>query len=745
MFSQIHYLLLFNAIKFASTLNHQAKAELEAIQINRNIHHCHFHFITALDCSSNPFFLNPLSYEIIPLDASNSYMYWNRTWFNKVKVKGIACVYTIALFPSRDEIFSAYTITNLNLRSRYLYVNDQEWLHGSFKLYPKENRFFLAIVVDSGFKALDQFASHVRFSATHFNTGGFFAYIVINERISWAHIHCYDDVNSQTSSGTPTSFNPHSLRDTEIWKNTHTQICRKEVKYPFRGNRILGSISDLLEHFNMSTTSPKRYRYYFEESRLTGIVRSENAFPGPEWELHIVPYSSSSFSFISCIGRRDLSFSIYVKPFSSYVWLISLITFCAVVLFLYCLIRLLSSKETHLYQIAIFHVLSPLLGADWSLPTRVSSKQAYRLGFVYWLLLGGVAMTNAYLGCMITDLTSPVGVSGTLKKFQDLNKSSCTTLCECDAEERARSGESVSKLGKQGKLYKILAEPLAKDESVEADDFQLLQRESYDFSQKVKVDFSFSYEEYISKHNNCSQGGPESSVTRAFKMLMLIQQGYDLFPKHAKKIGSIRQAIEAELVECREAVFVKRAEKMGSEFDYLTKSYKNLSFFTSESEFDGMDGITVPEDGTGMKTWLQTYIEVGLLQMHRVKMEKMQEIQRYNSFTRNYSKQFHKAFSPTSIKDSIQTLFFLVLLLLFVAIIVIGFEICSSLNVHKIVASFRKAFLASQKFVLQTFRVLQRHVLLCKIRVACTPFSCCCIACIITRYKKNDSQCKDNI
>lgn len=690
---------LLNLVLLASASNYQDKAEQQPIQINRDIIHCHFHFITALvlDTSSNPFFLNPLSYEIIQLNESYTYMHHNRTLFNSVRLKGTLCVYTLALFPAHDELSAAQTITLLHLRSRFLYANHEKWGLRSLNmnLFPKENHFFLAIVLDNRFIKLDHLVHNVRALSTNYNIGGYFAYIVTSAKTSSPYIHCHNDVYNPASaspaaySQRPSPLTLQSVRVIKIWKNLYRQICRKKVKYPFKGNRIQGSISDLLEHFKLSTTLVPRYRGFFQESRLTDLMRGESYhhYHGPQREFHLVPYSSSSFSFISCIGKRDLSFSLYSKPFSPPIWLFLLIAISTVVLFLYCLIRHFPLKQLNAsLNVLIFHVLSPMLGTDWAIPERLSLKQAYRLAFVFWLLLGGVVVTNAYLGCMITDLTSPVAVSGTLTKFQDLNKSSCASLCECIAELKQRY-ESEDILPKQRRLYKLLAEPLTEDDIV-ASNAVLQQRSNYDFSKIAEIDFLSSYHEYLGENTNCSQASHKDSVTRAFKTFMLIEHGYDLFPKHAKKLGSIRQAIESELVECNDAVFVKRTETMPAEFDYLTKSYKNLTFFTSESEFDGMEGLTVPEDGLGMKALVLTYIEVGLLQMHSVRMEKIKEIQRYNSFTRNNSKLFHKAFSPTSIQDSIQTLFFLVSFFLFVAVILLSFEVCFSINLSKYVTLY---------------------------------------------------------
>lgn len=156
-------------------------------------------------------------------------------------------------------------------------------------------------------------------------------------------------------------------------------------------------------------------------------------------QFHAVPISSSSFSFVTCYGSQKLSFTLYLKPFDDWIWLSLLLVLVTAGTALCALFR-----KQGLIQLARvpFHTISLIFLNGISVPNLPLEKLSYRLSAGFGMIIGGVVLMQAYIGCKISDLSLPLTRKAFLKGFKDLNPPNCTGDCECLKKYLNRSKES---------------------------------------------------------------------------------------------------------------------------------------------------------------------------------------------------------------------------------------------------------------------------------------------------------------
>lgn len=156
------------------------------------------------------------------------------------------------------------------------------------------------------------------------------------------------------------------------------------------------------------------------------------------------------------------------------------------------------------------------------------------------------------------------------------------------------------------------------------------------------------------------------------QLLILVNQDFQIIPKFLEKGRNFSWyemigITEKEVVECGKTVYAAKTRHIISEQSYLSKSYKNLTFFKSE-EFNQLpEAIFIREDGSEAFKILQRYLEGGFHQMNFNRYTSFHLQQRYNLFTMNYSRPFSYTVSAMGLQGNVQTLFYIYLVLVSVA------------------------------------------------------------------------------
>lgn len=177
------------------------------------------------------------------------------------------------------------------------------------------------------------------------------------------------------------------------------------------------------------------------------------------YRSHFVPFSQSGFSYLTCYSYQELSFSMYLKPFTTEVWIILFVAFVATTLAL-ILVKFPASPTK-----IPFAVASVLLGEDFPFNPPSRSQNSYRIVFGIWLLLVPTILTNTYIGKVIQDISMPLP-RNIVNTFEDILKTNCSTLTECVKEFK----DYRLNMTKNG-MFKIIDQPIRLDR----DDFELHQ------------------------------------------------------------------------------------------------------------------------------------------------------------------------------------------------------------------------------------------------------------------------------
>lgn len=228
--------------------------------------------------------------------------------------------------------------------------------------------------------------------------------------------------------------------------------------------------------------------------------------------------------------------------------------------------------------------------------------------------------------------------------FEQISKGDCDTLSSC-RKQFPRTTNFTDK-----NYFKVLEEPKY---NPTPEEFILGKLARYPFTKEILLAAEAVLKDVKDKNQT------SKLQLKVLKEALLIHPDFDLRLKsNSRQFSSIRDAIEAELVECGRTVYVSYTDELVGYKSYLERAYVNLSFTMSNSILPKFMAIFL-EKGTNIDWALSAVFESGLLSEGLNQNRKRDSSFRWANFTGDYSKNFSTTVKPQNLNDNIQTVFYL--------------------------------------------------------------------------------------
>jgi len=130
------------------------------------------------------------------------------------------------------------------------------------------------------------------------------------------------------------------------------------------------------------------------------------------------PIDWTSYSFFTCYHEPIFTFQFYLEPFQANLWLIFLFTAISIALFLNLIIIVKFGRGKFKSFSSLLFVLSTIVDDSCGMPECLKSLDVVRLSLGAWFL-ASVLFVNAYIGIVISSLTSPFNLQS-ITSFHNL-------------------------------------------------------------------------------------------------------------------------------------------------------------------------------------------------------------------------------------------------------------------------------------------------------------------------------------
>jgi hypothetical protein len=126
------------------------------------------------------------------------------------------------------------------------------------------------------------------------------------------------------------------------------------------------------------------------------------------------------YKFLTCYHVPSITFRFYVDPFQPELWITFAFTSLVIAVLLHIFVlKYHKSEILHAFH-PYFFMLSTITDDSCGMPSTLARQTVVRIGLGPWFLMT-VVLVNAYLGLVITGLTSPFPLES-VKSFADLTK-----------------------------------------------------------------------------------------------------------------------------------------------------------------------------------------------------------------------------------------------------------------------------------------------------------------------------------
>jgi hypothetical protein len=374
-----------------------------------------------------------------------------------------------------------------------------------------------------------------------------------------------------------------------------------------------------------------------EEFLITEILRKANesgryVSPSPtssvsnplQWEVmtfigqHVL-VDNTQTGFLSCYSTPRIKFTMYLKPFRLEVW-ISLVLCCSLI----AGIIGLYNRKFKLSQSfnPFFFFFSTLLEEPYSVPRKLWNSRIFKSFTATWLLTA-ILFTNLYIGLMITDVVAPLQ-GDVLKTFDEfllrdsdlLNQHLYSLKYDIFkfwkynySESNHGSHKGIPPLGVEGCNVSFSSKDYENHHAQfrGMDSFALLQsplktcagkQPSTEIQQRV-ISHPWMYGVF-SKFWNEMQLLPDFYGNSTTVKLMIgffsgRNRHYPKDPKFAMQEDNndsiplyLDAAIEKEIVDCGQSVFMGNKDDLKYELAYLRTYHPQIGFYVSKDSFEKM-------------------------------------------------------------------------------------------------------------------------------------------------------------
>lgn len=127
------------------------------------------------------------------------------------------------------------------------------------------------------------------------------------------------------------------------------------------------------------------------------------------WGKHhrqFVTTSFAGFQFLSCYQENFMTFTFYITPFKSEVWISLIVSIAALIIALVIFIKLSARQEGRPTSFSpLLFILASIFEEDYPVPGQIERTNYFRCSIGAWIVMT-VVLTNCYNGLMITELNS---------------------------------------------------------------------------------------------------------------------------------------------------------------------------------------------------------------------------------------------------------------------------------------------------------------------------------------------------
>jgi hypothetical protein len=424
-------------------------------------------------------------------------------------------------------------------------------------------------------------------------------------------------------------------------------------------------------------------------------------------ESSIVAIGVEGQKFLTCYHEERISFRFYVDPFSANLWVTLVLTSLLMAVLLHIFIVKFQKSKVGTFS-PYFFIISTITDDNSGMPRELGREPVIRIGLGPWFLMT-VVIVNAYVGLVITGLTSPLPLVS-VDSFGELTK------MHFNPEQIARNliwsrnmhvDVDTTKVMEEEKLFDInrtrefdpdvdfkiysslneaefeyvLAYTLQNNIYNQSSNtifegllgtFQAFGNLLWDCMYKYVVleedlyaemaNFKLPTELRRETVKNATVLGVEDAI-----ILNLNFPTHIFIPKSIKNEKwnhSFASAVEQEIIECGRSAYADSRSVVEMEHKYLSENYFWIKFFLSKDEiakemtswvFPGMhDKVPIVID-------VKAFLVAGIYQKLEEYFVKEAYLER-KKFTTNseyYNVNYKQGKAPVSLADSIQTAFFI--------------------------------------------------------------------------------------
>jgi hypothetical protein len=373
-----------------------------------------------------------------------------------------------------------------------------------------------------------------------------------------------------------------------------------------------------------------------EEFLITEILRKANesaryTYPAPksgvskhvEWEettlrgQHVL-VDNTETGFLSCYSTPKLKFQMYLQPFHLEVW-IALVLCCSSI----TVIIGLYNRQFNISQSfsPFFFFFSTLLEEPYSVPSKLWNSRVFKSFTATWLLTA-MLFTNLYIGLMITDVVAPLkgDVLKTFNQFLlkdvDLFKQDLVSLTyeilkfwKFNYTQSSRGSHmGIPSIDEKVCDVQFNSKDFAYHHSQfhGANTFALLQsplrtcagsKPSIEIQkQLISNPWMYTGFSYLWDQINTYLASETNLVTAKLTIAFLSgsKRHYPNDPKFVMPGDQdiplyLDAAIEKEIVDCKQSVFIGNKDDLRYELDYLRTYYPKAGLYLSNDTFEKGD------------------------------------------------------------------------------------------------------------------------------------------------------------
>jgi hypothetical protein len=413
------------------------------------------------------------------------------------------------------------------------------------------------------------------------------------------------------------------------------------------------------------------------------------------------------FKFLTCYHVPLISFRFYVDPFQPDLWITFAFTSFVIAVLLHIFVLKYHKSQSGRFH-PYFFMLSTITDDSCGMPTTLATQTVIRISLGPWFLMT-VVLVNAYLGLVITGLTSPFPLES-VKSFRELTKmhfspkeiargliwsrnylEDLPVFVQAEKDnffDIPKTREFNPELDFQ--IYSSLNEMdiprfhatsqqytefISAKESVERSfkAFQAFGKFVGDFSnKKSKLEYFFSAfidevslsvdlrRELIAKNN------PIHSFEDSIILNLYVPSHVFVPPSYSNGNWNypFASAVEVELVKCGRSAYADLKSVVEMEHKYLSDRYSWIEFFISEDEIGKeMDSWLFPgmHDGAPLVRAMKAFVYSGIyrkLEEYFMK-EGFVERKEYTVNSDRFKGKTTEGPTAISLTGSIQTAFFI--------------------------------------------------------------------------------------